>query len=191
MPEKDQPTRTLAAVLQSRQLTLDELLNWSSSIATELSSLHERGCIHGAVRSESVCVENGGARLSSSAGASASPRADHDIQQFAAVLRQMLNRVPAEVAADRVRTAVEHIADTNSRPAPGASMKKIAASLTLLRYSRQIEELAHRRPSPPAPVAVGGRPAPFRPHLIHLFAYFGLAAAIALLGGILVLKLVH
>jgi hypothetical protein len=211
LAESGDATRTLAALIEHRELTWDEVVNWSSSIATELCTLHEQGSCHGDVTAESIWIENGIARLSPPADLRPNASADQDILMFSVALRQMVDQVPETADEERLRSALEQIASTNSRAASGGSMKKVSAALTLLRFAHQIEAMAQQRTAvaEPKPVTEAPEPAPqvlllarevspemppirrIRPKFIHLLAYLGLAFSIVFVSFLLFLKLSH
>src|SRR5579862_1354393 len=100
----DDGVRTLKALMEGRQLTWDEVLDWSSEVAAELSLLHEQGGCHGDITPEGVWIENGSARLSPGADLRASANWAQDILQFSALLRQMIGAVPG-TADERLHAA--------------------------------------------------------------------------------------
>ena len=188
----DNGVRTLTAVMEHEKLTMEQVLAWASEIADEVSQLHEQGNDHGDIRPDEVWIEGGSARLGPAASG-AIPNASRDIQQFSAVLRQMLDRVRNESSGE-VREALEDIAATNTRALAGCSMRKVATALRVLRFSRQVELLSKRtETAQPISEAPPEKPARrrFRPRLIHAWAFFGIAAAISFLGSFLFVQFTH
>jgi hypothetical protein len=191
---------TLADVCKQRRLAIGEVHAWISAIAAELCLLHERGEAHGAVAAENVCIEAHGARLSASAATSTDQ--SRDIVQFAALLRQMLDRVQLETESEQAQWRVlDGIATTNSQAAPGRRIKKVAMALKLLRRVPKVE-IRVAEPPRPAPVRVlmlvreAPSEAPATPtrrtvNGLQVLAFLGSAACLAVAGCFVFMRFAH
>jgi len=197
LADREDQVRTLASLLERRQLSLEEALAWSSAVADDLAAVHQRGACHGAVGPEAVWIDAGNVHLGPGADLSPSASQTQDIVQFAALIRRMLSSVPPDQGDPRTRQALDRIAATNSKPAGDARMKKVASALGLLRLSAQVEASSRRshtaeavaaEESEPQQVLLLAREVPpasppprrrIRWTAVHAFAYFGCAAGVS------------
>ena len=193
--------------LLDRRLTMDEVLGWSTSIATEVAAIHEQGHAHGGVAPENVRVEGNVARLTPPVFGADPNGQPQDIVRFAALLRAMLNGVdPASDMARAQWSALDRIAKTNSYAATGSRMKRVVLALKLLRSGCKVEapppveaefagevEATHParrilmlvREVPPAVVPL---PKQISATTIHVVAFLVSAATLAVSGCLLFLK---
>jgi len=185
---------------------MEEVLAWALAIAAELCALHEQGRWHGAITLENVSIEEDKAHLAPSPGL-LPVNQPLDIEDFAALLRKMLESVPETEAARAPRAALERIATGNSSAASGSRMRKVALGLRLVpaarwaaapvRIAAPVQQPPQPKPAPrkvlmlvreappPAPVA----PRRFAAANLRLVALFTTAATIAIVGCLLFLRL--
>jgi hypothetical protein len=199
---------TLADLRNQRSLTMEEVLAWASAIAAELCTLHDLGRWHGAVQLDNVSIDGDKARLAPGPGL-LPVNQPLDIQDFAALLRKMLESVPETEGSRAQRAALEGIANSNSTAASGSRMRKVALALKLVLAARRaaapvriatpVEQPPQPKPAPrkvlmlirevPPPVPVA--PRRFAVGNIHVFALLASAATIAIVGCLLFLRLVR
>jgi hypothetical protein len=138
---------TLSDLLRTRRITINEALTWATEIAQQLTALHERGQIHGAVAADRVAFAGKQAILTPAAVVPESVSQPQDIAQFAALLRQMLDSVQIHSDAARAQwNALDRIATTNAQAASGSRMNKVAWAIKLVRPARRAEVLRPRVP---------------------------------------------
>lgn len=172
-------TLTLRALLDERRLRMHEAVAWAAEISAEMAELYREGQAHGAVLAENVLIDGGNAHLTPAIN----PHASGDLPEFAALLRQMLDRVEMNTDAERVQGEIlERIAATNENAASNIGINKVAAALRLLRFTRRREAPAAQETIVPVP------PRRFVLKTIHVSALLASAATVAVIGCMLVLK---
>lgn len=154
------PDNSLGKLLLA-PITIGQAIAWASSVANQLTVLHESGKCHGQVSAGHVLVQDGSAVLTAPSPRSSSTQSE-DILHFAYLLREMLGSVQALTDAGRNKwTVLDRIAMTNSQVGSGGRMKKVASALKLLgtvpaspipRIQSSVKA-APRKPNPFAPLA--------------------------------------